>query len=103
MGNDNVFSVSPAYRNPYYNMVEDVSGKIRKVKKLDDKITKRQDAPIVYDMNDSINVWWKDILFKDRSNLNDNTKIYVMPRDRGIDIDDYFDLEIASIMLKLKN
>jgi len=24
---DNVFSVSPAYRNPYYNMVEDVNGK----------------------------------------------------------------------------
>ena len=100
---DNVFSVSPAYRNPYYNMVEDVNGKIRKVKKLNEKITKRQDAPVVYDMNDSINVWWKDILFKNRSNLNDNTKIYVMPRDRGIDIDDYFDLEIASLILRFKN
>ena len=100
---DNVFSVSPAYRNPYYNMVEGVNGKIRKVKELNEKITKRQDAPIVYDMNDSINVWWKDILFKNKSNLNDNTKIYVMPRDRGIDIDDYFDLEIASLMLKFKN
>ena len=99
---DNVFSVSPAYRNPYYNMVEDVNGKIRKVKELNYKVTKRQDAPVVYDMNDSINVWWKDILLKDRSNLNENTKIYVMPRDRGIDIDDYFDLEIASLMLKLK-
>jgi len=100
---DNVFSVSPAYRNPYYNMVEDVNGKIRKVKELNYKVTKRQDAPVVYDMNDSINVWWKDILFKDRSNLNDNTKIYVMPRDRGIDVDDYFDLEIASLMLRFKN
>ena len=100
---DNVFSVSPAYRNPYYNMVEDVNGKIRKVKELNYKVSKRQDAPVVYDMNDSINVWWKDILFKDRSNLNDNTKIYVMPRDRGIDIDDYFDLEIASLMLRFKN
>ena len=100
---DNVFSVSPAYRNPYYNMVEDVNGKIRKVKKLNEKITKRQDAPVVYDMNDSINVWWKDILLKDKSNLNKNTKIYVMPRDRGIDIDDYFDLEIASLLLRFKN
>lgn len=99
---DNVFSVSPAYRNPYYNMVEDINGKVIKVKKLNEKITKRQDAPVVYDMNDSINVWWKDILLKDRANLNDNTKIYIMPRDRGIDIDDYFDFEIASLMLKLK-
>jgi CMP-N-acetylneuraminic acid synthetase len=100
---DNVFSVSPAYRNPYYNMVEDINGEIRKVKKLNEKITKRQDAPIVYDMNDSINVWWKNLLFNNKSNFNDNTKIYVMPRDRGIDIDDYFDLEIASLMLRFKN
>jgi len=100
---DNIFSVSTAYRNPYYNMVEDVNGKIRKVKELNEKITKRQDAPIVYDMNDSINVWWKDILFKDRSNLNDNTKIYVMPRDRRIDMEDYFDLEIASLILNFRN
>ena len=100
---DNVFSVSPAYRNPYYNMVEVVNGKIKKVKELNNKITKRQEAPIVYDMNDSINVWWKDILFKDISNFNDSTKIYIMPRDRGIDIDDYFDFKIASLMLKFKN
>lgn len=100
---DNVFSVSPANRSPYYNMIEDINGKIRKVKELNEKITKRQDAPIVYDMNDSINVWWKDILFENRSNFNNNTKIYVMPRDRGIDIDDYFDLEIASLILKFRN
>lgn len=100
---DNVFSVTPAYRNPYYNMVEDINGKIRKVKKLNKKITKRQGAPIVYDMNDSINVWWKDILFKNKSNFNDNTKIYVMPRDRSIDIDDYFDLKIASLILNFRN
>jgi len=99
---DNVFSVCPAYRNPYYNMVEEVNGKIRRVKKLNDKITRRQDAPVVYDMNDSINVWWKDILFERRSNLNDNTKIYIMPRNRGIDIDDLFDLEIVSLMLRFK-
>ena len=101
---DNVFSVSPPYRNPYYNMVENINGKIRKVKELNKKITKRQGAPIVYDMNDSINVWWKNLLFKNRSNFNDNTKIYLMPRDRGIDIDDYFDLEIASLLInKIKD
>ena len=38
---DNVFSVSAAYRNPYYNMVENVNGKIRKIKELNEKITKR--------------------------------------------------------------
>lgn len=99
---DNILSVSPAYRNPYYNMVEEINGKIKIVKKISKKIAKRQDAPVVYDMNDSINVWWKDVLLKHKSNLNENTKIYIMPRDRGIDIDDYFDFEIASLMLNLK-
>jgi CMP-N-acetylneuraminic acid synthetase len=100
---DNVFSVSPAYRNPYYNMVENINGKIKKVKEFNGKITKRQVAPIVYDMNDSINVWWRDLLFKRRSNFNNNTKIYIMPRNRGIDIDEPFDLLVVSLILSKKN
>ena len=97
---DNVFSVSPSYRNPYYNMVEIVDGKIKLVKHPQKKITRRQDAPVVYDMNDSINVWWKKILFEKDTTFNDNTKIYIMPRHRGIDIDEPFDLLVVSLILE---
>ena len=97
---DNVFSVSPPYRNPYYNMVEIVDEKIRLVKDPRKKITRRQEAPVVYDMNDSIYVWWKRILFEKDTVFNDNTKIYVMPRHRGIDIDEPFDLLVVSLMLE---
>jgi len=97
---DNVFSVSPPYRNPYYNMVEIIDGNIKLVKDPPKKITRRQDAPIVYDMNDSIYVWWKKILFEKDTTFNDNTKIYIMPRHRGIDIDETFDLLVVSSMLK---
>lgn len=38
---ENIFSVSPVSRNPYYNMVEEIEGKIKKVKELIEKITKR--------------------------------------------------------------
>ena len=99
---DNVFSVSPSYRNPYYNMVEIVDGKIKLVKDPSKKLTRRQDAPVVYDMNDSIYVWWEKTLFEKDTLFNDNTRIYVMPRHRGIDIDEPFDLLVASLILSEK-
>lgn len=97
---DNVFSVSQPYRNPYYNMVEIVDEKIKLVKKPPKNLTRRQDTPVVYDMNDSINVWWKKILFEKDTTFNDNTKIYIMPRHRGIDIDESFDLLVVSLILE---
>jgi CMP-N-acetylneuraminic acid synthetase/ubiquinone/menaquinone biosynthesis C-methylase UbiE len=97
---DNVFSVSPSYRNPYYNMVEIVDGEIKLVKGYPKKLTGRQGAPVVYDMNDSIYVWWKKTLFEKNTSFNDNTKIYVMPRHRGIDIDKPFDLLVVSLILE---
>ena len=97
---DNVFSVSPPYRNPYYNMVEIIDKKVKLVKEPPKKLTRRQDAPIVYDMNDSIYVWWKKILFEKDTTFNDNTKIYIMPRHRGIDIDESFDLLVVSLILE---
>jgi CMP-N-acetylneuraminic acid synthetase len=97
---DNVFSVSPPYRNPYYNMVEIVNEKIKLVKNPSKELTRRQDAPVVYDMNDSINVWWKKTLFEKDTTFNANTKIYIMPRHRGIDIDESFDLLVVSLMLE---
>ncbi len=104
---DNVFSVSPAYRNPYYNMIDIVDGRVKLIKETPESITSRQSAPVVYDMNDSINVWWKKTLFEKGSLFNENTKIYIMPRARGIDIDEPFDLLIFSLLLensdKIKN
>lgn len=97
---DNVFSVCPNYRNPYYNMIEIVNGKVRLVKDPPKKIIKRQNAPLVYDMNDSIHVWWKKVLFERNALFNDNTRIYIMPRQRGIDIDENFDLLMVSLLLE---
>jgi CMP-N-acetylneuraminic acid synthetase len=97
---DNVFSVSPPYRNPYYNMVEIVDEKIKLANDPPKKLTRRQDAPVVYDMNDSIYVWWKKILFDKDTTFNDNTKIYIMPRHRGFDIDEPFDLLVVSLIFE---
>jgi len=60
----------------------------------------RQSAPEVFDMNASIYVWKTNILREKPGLFLENTKIYVMPRERSIDIDDGLDFKIAEIILK---
>lgn len=96
---DNVFSVTPTNRNPYFNMVEvSKDGKVRLVKKGD--FATRQSAPEVFDMNASIYVWWKDMLKEKRATLLENSHIYIMPKERSVDIDDAIDFKIAETLLK---
>lgn len=94
---DNVFSVTEAHRNPYFNMVEVVRGKVKLAK--EGRFSSRQQAPKVYDMNSSIYVWWRDILKKKKMIFLRNNKVYIMPKARSIDIDDYMDFKIAEIMM----
>ena len=94
---DNVFSVTEAHRNPYFNMVEiNKSGKVLLVKK--GNYNGRQSAPSVFDMNSSIYVWWKDALRKSKSLFFRNTRIYIMPKERSIDIDDELDFRISEFL-----
>ena len=96
---DNVFSVTEAHRNPYFNMVEiDKQGIVKLIK--EGAFSTRQSAPKVYDLNASIYVWWKDILKKEKKLFLAGSKIYVMPKERSVDIDDDLDFRIAEYLLK---
>ncbi|KAF0144491.1 MAG: N-acylneuraminate cytidylyltransferase [Nitrospirae bacterium] len=96
---DNVFSVTEAHRNPYFNMVEVLDdGAVRRVKR--GSFVTRQSAPRVFDMNASIYVWWRDVLRKGKSVFLKKSHVYVMPRERSVDIDDYLDFRIAEMLLK---
>ena len=98
---DNVFSVTEAHGNPYFNMVEVTKEGLVKLVK-EGNFTTRQSAPPVYDMNASIYVWWKDILRGKRKTFLDKTCIYLMPKERSIDIDDIIDFKIAEMFLEEK-
>jgi len=95
---DNVFSVTEAHRNPYFNMVEKRDNAVRLVK--EGNFITRQSASPVFDINCSIYLWWKDILKEKKSLFLDKTQIYIMPKERSIDIDDLIDFKIAEILLK---
>lgn len=98
-GADNVFSVTEAHRNPYFNMVEIIDGKVQLVKRPARAVPRRQDAPRVYDMNASIYVWKREALMNNDSIFLENTKIHIMPK-WAIDIDDETDFEFVEFILR---
>ena len=96
---DNLFSVMKSRHNPYFNMVEKINNNIKLVK-LKKPILRRQDTPVTYDLNASIYIWKKKILFDTISLFNKKTSIYEMPYERSIDIDTVMDLKIVKSLIK---
>lgn len=97
---DVVITAFESEKNPYFNMVEYVNASEVKLVKCDSKVTSRQSAPKVYSMNASIYVWHYNTL--DKGLWNGRTKMYVMPRERSIDIDSYLDFKFVELLMTEK-
>jgi CMP-N-acetylneuraminic acid synthetase len=97
-GTDNVFSVTQSRRNPYFNMVEVVDGRVKLVKSLDRPVVGRQSAPPVYDMNASIYAWKRAALMDNDTIFLAGTRIYEMS-EWALDIDNELDFEFAEFIL----
>ncbi|MDG2992385.1 acylneuraminate cytidylyltransferase family protein [Candidatus Synechococcus calcipolaris G9] len=97
----NVITGSPARRSPYFNLVElGHNNVVRLVKSLNKPIIRRQDSPACFDMNASVYVWRRDILFNYPTIFNIDTQIFVMPEERSIDIDTELDFEIVEFLIR---
>lgn len=100
-GVKNVFSVVPARRSPYFNLVEvGADGVARLSKKLEKPVYRRQDAPACFDMNASIYVWRRSALEVGDTVFLDDTAAYVMGHRAAFDIDDEVDLKIVELLLQ---
>ena len=98
-GASNVITAMPSRRSPYFNLVElDSAGRVGLAKKLPQAIERRQDAPKTFDMNASIYVWKRGVLFAHDSLFLDGTKLYVMPEERSIDIDSPLDFDFVELI-----
>jgi len=75
------------------------SGRVKLVKKLNKIVVRRQDAPVTYDMNASIYVWKRKILFSSNNLFRKKTEIYVMDIERSIDVDSKFDLTMIKNLI----
>lgn len=97
----NLFSVSPANRNPYFNMVEQKeNGFYAQVKQPLGMVLTRQSAPKVYDMNASF-YFYKRNFFKQgyKSSITDKSLIYIVPHP-CFDLDHPVDFEIIAFLME---
>jgi len=97
---DNVITGTPAHRSPYFNLVEtDANGIVSLSKLPATVVARRQDSPQCFDMNASIYVWRRKALFTNENLFTGNTRLFVMPRERSLDIDSQADFEMVEWMM----
>jgi len=98
-----LFSVVRARKSPYFNMVEiNKTGKAFLSKKLPCPIRRRQDSPLVYDMNASIYFYESRYLLDRNTNspISDNSIVYVMDDTSSVDIDREIDFKYVEFLIK---
>lgn len=99
-GAGNVITAMPARRSPYFNLVEvDEHNFVKLAKPVAIPFVRRQDAPKCYDMNASIYVWQRVVLFDAPTLFNSDTRLYVMPEERSIDIDSELDFLFVEFLM----
>lgn len=96
---NNLFSVTHSKKNPYFNMVEKKNNTYVLSKKTSRFYFSRQEAPKVFEMNASIYIFRRKFFENNNSIFNSKTSVYLMPRERSIDIDDMFDLKIVKSII----
>ena len=95
--------MTEASRNPWFNMViKNENHCIDLILKSKKKISRRQDAPKVYDLTTVAYVLNPEFILNNNSIWDGNVKGILVPKERAIDIDDEFDFRIAEMLLEDK-
>ena len=97
---DSVITVSKAQRNPYFNMVVNHNDYATIVNSPNTSISRRQDAPEVFDMTTVAYVVNTNFIKHHNGIFEGRVKSVVVPRERAIDIDDLIDFKIAELFSK---
>ncbi|MGH9246479.1 MAG: acylneuraminate cytidylyltransferase family protein [Acidimicrobiales bacterium] len=99
-GATNAFTVTPAHRNPYFNMVELTDeGFAALSKRLDSPVSSRQIAPQVYDMNASVYAYTREFVMTAAAVVGPRSVVHVMPPERSIDVDGPVDLVVLRALI----
>ena len=99
---DIVCGVYKQHLNPYYNMMEiDKHGNLECCKKLTKKLKRRQDAPIIYQLNGLFTFYVENFL-KYRTYDMPRVIPYEIPLETGLMIDTEFEFQIADMIAQKK-
>jgi len=97
---DVVVTVKQAGCNPYFNMLmRDEEGFSKLVIRPEKVITRRQDAPVVYDMTTVAYVTRPEFILKNASIFDGRVKSVIIPDERAVDIDTPVDFALAEVLI----
>jgi CMP-N-acetylneuraminic acid synthetase len=99
-GADVVITVTDAHRSPYFNMVKLLpDGAVSLVIPPEDSITRRQDAPVVYDMTTVAYVAMPEFVMTRNGTFEGRVRHVHIPAERALDIDTLLDFRIAECLM----
>ena len=100
IGADICIAVTPASRSPYFNMVKESSNNlIELVNKPANLISRRQDAPEVFDITTVVYVANVEFIMKNNNLFDGIVTSVEVPKHRAVDIDDIYDFNFAESIL----
>jgi N-acylneuraminate cytidylyltransferase len=102
---DICISVTPASRSPYFNMVKVLDSETCElVIKPEGAVSRRQDAPDVFDITTVVYVATPAFVKNKESLFSGIVTSVVVPKERAIDIDDIYDFILAeAIVSEMRN
>lgn len=99
---DLCLAVTPANRNPYFNMVtRGADGEVQLVSQLPNGVHRRQDAPAVYDITTVVYAARPDFIMQHNALFAGRITSIEVPKQRAVDIDDIYDFMLAEAILKV--
>ena len=103
-GFDAVVTVTDARRSPYFNMVkENQDGTVGLVIPPRSQLSRRQDAPLVYDMTTVAYVIKPNFVLNNESIFTGRLRSVHVPLERAVDIDTLLDFRLAEFFLMQRN
>jgi CMP-N,N'-diacetyllegionaminic acid synthase len=98
-GADSVITVCKVRHHPFWSFT--VKGeRLYPFSEKGITIGRRQDLPEIYAVNGAVYAVRRDVLFEQNSVFGRDTRAILMLHEESVDIDDYFDLFVAEMMLK---
>ena len=100
---DIVITITEAHRNPYFNMVKiNPDGTVGLVLAPQLAISRRQDAPTVYDMATVAYIARPEYVMTHGGTFEGRVRSVLVPAERAIDIDTLHDFQIAECLINIK-
>ena len=97
---DIVLTMSESHRSPWFNMVsKNIDENLELIIKDKKNPTRRQDAPVSYDLTTVAFVARPDFIMNNKSIWDGKSKGVIIPAERAIDVDTELDFRVAKLLM----